>query len=89
MGAPVGNQNAAKRNRMLTDALRRQLTQNPEQVAEIVRTLVEKAIAGESWAQQLAWERLDGKVAQALIGGDDDDPAIKLEAIGVTLVRPQ
>jgi hypothetical protein len=61
-GAPVGNRNGAKKNRMLTDALKRELTQNPEEVTAIARKLIESAKAGESWAQQLIHERVDGKV---------------------------
>jgi hypothetical protein len=78
MGAPVGNQNGAKKNRMLTDALRRELTQNPEDVRKIARKLIDSAIAGEPWAQALIHDRSDGKVPQALVGGDEDDPAIKV-----------
>lgn len=29
-----------------------------------------------------------GKPPQAIIGGDDDDPAIKVETIGIRLVKP-
>lgn len=77
-GAPLGNQNGRKANRMLTDALKRELTQNPEDVKAIARKLIDSAKAGESWAQTLIHERVDGKVPQALIGGDEDDPAIRM-----------
>jgi hypothetical protein len=74
MAAPEGNQNARKRNRMLTDALKRELTQNPEDALRITRKLIECAIQGESWAQSLIFERVDGKVAQAIVGDDEQDP---------------
>lgn len=74
MGAPVGNQNARKKTRMLTDALKRELTQNPEEVLEVARKLISSAKNGESWAQNLIWERVDGKVAQAIVGDDDEPP---------------
>jgi hypothetical protein len=74
MGAPVGNQNGAKKNRMLTDALRRELTQNPEDVRKIARKLIDSAIAGEAWAQALIHDRSDGKVPQALVGDDEEAP---------------
>lgn len=83
MGAPLGNQNARKKTKMLTDALRRELTQDPEQVLKVTRKLLEAAQNGESWAQNLVWDRIDGKLAQALIGGDDDEPPIKVERIGL------
>lgn len=74
MGAPAGNQNARKRNRMLTDALKRELTQNPEDVTKIARKLIDSAIAGDSWAQALIHERVDGKVPQAIVGDDEEAP---------------
>lgn len=81
-GAPVGNTNAAKKNRLLTDALRRELVQNPDDALAITRKTIDCAKAGEPWAQQLVYERLDGKVPQAVVGGDDDEPAIKHEHSG-------
>lgn len=85
-GAPVGNQNARKRNRMLTDALKRELTQNPEEVAAVARKLIDAAKNGESWAQSLIWDRLDGKVPQPLVGDDEEAP-ITLKGV-IELVRP-
>lgn len=32
---------------------------------------------GDKWALEEIGDRLDGKPAQAIIGGEDDDPAIK------------
>lgn len=86
-GAPVGNTNGAKKNRLLTDALKRELTQNPEEVRAIALKLIERAKEGDAWAQALIYERCDGKVPQALIGGDDDEPPVKLKGV-VELVRP-
>ena len=86
MAAPLGNQNARKRPRLLTDALRRELTQSPEEALAVARKLIDAAKAGESWAQNLIWERLDGKVPQAIVG-DDDEPAISLKGV-IELVRP-
>jgi len=66
MGAPAGNKNAARKNRMLGDALLRELTQNPEEVREVALKLVASAKAGEAWAQSLIWERVDGKLPSDL-----------------------
>ena len=74
MGAPEGNQNARKRNRMLTDALKRELTQKPEDALAVARKLIERAKEGDSWAQSLIFERVDGKVAQAIVGDDEEAP---------------
>src|SRR6188768_2361778 len=42
----------------------------------------------ETAAAKEVGDRLDGKPAQAIIGGEDDDPSIKLETIRRTIVRP-
>jgi hypothetical protein len=74
MSAPEGNQNAAKRNRMLTAALKRELTQKPEDVVAIAQKLIESAKSGDSWAQNLIFDRVDGKVPQPLVGDEDEAP---------------
>lgn len=73
-GAPEGNHNARKRPRLLTDALRRELTQKPEEALGVARKLIESALAGESWAQNLLWERSEGRMPQAIVGDDEQDP---------------
>ena len=92
MGAPAGNQNARKRNRMLTSALVRELTQTPEDAVAIVKRLIQGAKDGESWAQALVWERTDGKVPQALVGDDSEDPIsvreILIRAVDAASDRP-
>ena len=77
MGAPIGNSNAKKQNRLLTDSLRRELTQNPEDVLAITRKLIESAKAGEPWAQALVHDRSDGKVPQPIVGDDELPPVIQ------------
>ena len=74
-GAPVGNTNGAKQKRLLSDCLKRELTQKPEDILAIARKLIESAKEGQPWAMNLLHERVDGKVPQALVG-DDDEPAI-------------
>lgn len=76
MSAPLGNQNAAKKQRLLTDCLKRELTQNPEDVLAITRKLIDAAKAGEAWAQTLVHDRSDGKVPQP-VGGTEDLPPIR------------
>lgn len=88
-GAPLGNANGAKKNRMLTDALKRELTQNPEDVKKIARKLIDSAIAGESWAQSLIHDRVDGKVPQAIVGDSDADPINLYQRIERAIVRPR
>lgn len=90
-GAPVGNTNGAKRHRMLTDSLKRQLTQNPEKVEAIARQLIDDATSSvpeiRQPARTLLFERVDGKVPQAIVG-DDDEPAIKFGRVLRTIVDP-
>lgn len=45
----------------------------------VADALVDKAMAGDVQAIKEVADRLDGKVPQGLIGGEDDDPAIKHE----------
>jgi hypothetical protein len=87
MGAPLGNQNASKKNRLLRDGLKRHLVQNPEDVRLINEILVEKAKAGEQWAQQLVRDQSDGKAPQPIVG-DDDEPAIQVSGV-IKLVKPE
>ena len=85
-GAPVGNRNGAKKQRLLTDCLKRELTQRPEDVLAITRKLIEAAKAGEPWAQTLIHDRADGKLPTTVIGGDEDDPPVKVEQILIRAV---
>lgn len=97
MAAPAGNQNARKAKDW-ENALRRVLTQyeNPEAkigrgeaLAKIAEVCVLQAIAGDKDARTEIANRLDGKVPQALIGGEDDDPAVRVEQILIRAVDGQ
>ena len=68
MAAAPGNRYAAKDNRLLTSALVRELVQNPNDALAIAKKLIESAKSGESWAQTLIFERVDGKVKQTIDG---------------------
>jgi hypothetical protein len=94
MAAPVGNQNARKAKDW-ENALRRVLAQyenaeakisKGEALAKIAEQCVVQAIAGDKDARAEIANRLDGKVPQALIGGGEDDPAIKVEEIIIRAV---
>lgn len=87
-GAPIGNANAAKSRRLLGDTLKRELAQHPERAVSIARKLLDCAEAGEPWAQSLVFERVDGKMPQAIVG-DDDEPALKFSRVLRTIVDPQ
>lgn len=54
----------------------------------VADALVEKAMSGDVSAIKEVGDRLDGKVPQGLIGGDEDDPAIQhVHTIQRTIVR--
>ena len=78
MGAPLGNDNAAK-GKEWRNAIRRALAHKHGSVQDgllaIARQLVDKAEEGDMTAIRELGDREDGKPAQA-IGGSDDLPPI-------------
>lgn len=66
MSAPLGNQNAKKDNRLITDTLRRVVTQNPNKIRKACETLLNEAEEGSLPAFKEIADRLDGKPAQAI-----------------------
>lgn len=89
MAAPIGNQNAKKAKRW-QDALNKALARYEsddgkikagEALDKIAETVVLQALLGNKDAWQEIGNRLDGKVAQAIIGGDDDDPPLRIARI--------
>lgn len=72
-GAPKGNRNAARKHRILTDALRRELLQyeadgcKPGEAASLVaRNLIKKALGGDKDSISELYDRVDGKPAQTV-----------------------
>ena len=71
MGAPLGNTNASKENRLFGDALRRAIAQEEgKRVRESVEQLLTKAANGDLPSIQVLADRLDGKAAQAVTVGN-------------------
>jgi len=92
MAAPAGNRNAAKGTRF-KDALNKALAQfatedgkiqRGEALDKIAETVVRGALLGDKDCWQEIANRLDGKVPQAIIGGDDDDNPIRLLLVNTT-----
>ena len=89
-GAPQGNQNAVRAKKW-RDSIMRALSRKSSSVDLGLDAAADKLVMlaheGDKWAIDHIAERIDGKVPQALIGGDDDDPPLKLKGV-VELVRP-
>lgn len=89
MGAPIGNQNA-KKARIWGEAIKRALARYSGSTVEagldiLASRMVKAAAEGDDDAaaaiiMERIGDRLDGKPAQAIIGGDEDDPAVKVVA---------
>ena len=65
-GAPKGNQNGVKQNRLITDALRRVVTQSPEKLKKACEKVLEDAQEGNLYALSFIADRLDGKPSQSV-----------------------
>lgn len=88
MGAPVGNQNAAK-SRAFYGALSRAIAQDDGvRLRAAAEKLLDLAAGGESWAVRELADRLDGKPAQVL-AGDPDAPLQVLGRIERAILDPK
>lgn len=79
----AGNQESKKANhkkpRIITQKLIARLNDAEGAALDrVIIALLAKAQEGDVPAIKEVFDRVDGKVAQAIIGGDEDDPAIKL-----------
>lgn len=91
MGAPVGNKNATRAKKW-REAIMRALARKSGSVDAGLDAAADKLAAlaiddGDKWALEHIADRLDGKPAQAIIGGDEDDNPIKITG-RIKLVRP-
>jgi hypothetical protein len=88
MGAPVGNQNAKKENRVWRSTLDRAIAQDDsDRLRKAAEKLLDLAAAGESWAVKELADRLDGKAPQAITGSDGGP--LQLEKIERVIVDPK
>ena len=76
MAAEKGNTYSSKNNRLLSDTLRRvALSGDGEKVRKVCEQVFRKAEEGDLAAAQFIFDRLEGKPAQSVtIGGDDESP---------------
>ena len=92
MGAPLGNQNGKKAKRW-EGAIARALARVAEGkgveagLDPLADKLIQAAQAGEQWALKELGDRLDGKAAQSLTVGGDEEAPLRVKGI-VELIRP-
>lgn len=89
----MANPRGQQRDKPYRDALRRAISRaeqnknDPHALDRIAEKHLAQAAGGDMQAIKELADRLDGKPAQAHIGGEDDDPAIrtitKIELVGV------
>lgn len=78
MGAPIGNDNN-KKNLYWSDALRKHVTQNPNDLLAAAKALFDKAKDGDVTAMKEIGDRLEGKPKQQVdIGGQTDNPIVSV-----------
>lgn len=76
-----GNPNGRPKSKPFKDAIQKALKaagDDKDMLEAVATALVGKAMMGDVPAIKELADRLDGKVAQAIIGGEEDDPAINL-----------
>lgn len=77
-GAPLGNTNATK-NKVWIAALNRAVAQDDGiRLRAAAEKLLDLAVAGDVAALKELGDRLDGKVAQAIVGADDGPVVIQV-----------
>lgn len=92
-GAPQGNKNAAK-GRKWQKAIERALARAANSTVsagldEAANLFVKAVRSGDQWALKELGDRIDGRPAQALtVGGDEDNPLFPA-IIEVNVIRPK
>jgi hypothetical protein len=88
-----GNPNGAPKQAKIwkdaiTRAIKRREVDDPQALEKLADKLLSAVEAGDVGAMREFGDRLDGKVAQAIIGGGEGDAPIKLEHIRRVIVDP-
>jgi hypothetical protein len=76
VGAPLGNKNSSKSNRLWAETIRRAVVQDDAQRLRLIaEALLNKATEGDMAAIKELGDRLDGKALQEnKLTGDTDEP---------------
>jgi hypothetical protein len=89
----MANPRGQQRDKPFRDALRMELAalgEDSKALRSIARSLIAAASEGKMDAIKEIGDRMDGKPAQAVIGGDEDDPAINmLHRIETVILDPK
>lgn len=84
-GAPAGNTNSSKDNRLWRNTIQRAIAQgDPDRLRRIAEALLDKAADGDMAAIKELGDRLDGKTAQQIIVQGDEAGGPVRQAIEVT-----
>jgi hypothetical protein len=87
VGAPVGNTNSNKNNRLWADTIRRAIIQSDgERLRRIAETLITKAEDGDMNAIKEIGDRLDGKAVAITELSGPDGSAIPV-SVGLDFVK--
>jgi len=77
-----------KPDKLIRDALKAALRQDPLQLRRIAENWVKRAEDDQNAANALA-DRIDGKVPQAIVGSSEDDPVSIITTIQRIVVDPK
>lgn len=69
-------------------AVKRRESEDPQALEKLADSLLRKVAEGDVSAIKEFGDRLDGRVAQAIIGGDEEDAPVKIETIRRIIVKP-
>lgn len=88
-GAPEGNQNSSKSNRLWAETIRRAVVQSdPERLRSIAEKLLDMAASGDIQAMKELGDRLDGKPKQQTeVTGADGGP-LQITEVAWNVVKP-
>lgn len=88
-----GNPEGSKKRKIWRDAIDRAIKRREQDDPLALEKLADKLLGavadGDVGAMKELGDRMDGKVAQAIIGGDEDDPTVKVQAIVRRIVDPK
>ena len=88
-GAPEGNQNSSKSNRLWAETIRRAVVQSdPDRLRSIAEKLLDMAASGDIQAMKELGDRLDGKPKQQTeVTGADGGP-LQITEVAWNVVKP-